>query len=68
MSTFTDFHSSRTNPRGIIIPKSKKNIRNEFFTVRVAKADHKLPNELTRLPLSAFANALVKLKLNEVIK
>jgi hypothetical protein len=63
---FCDFYSTRINPRGIIVPKSTKGLRNDFLTVRVAKLYLKLPPEFTTLPLSSFTTSIRLLKVADI--
>ena len=65
---FCDFYSTRNNPRGIIIPKSTKNIRNEFFTVRIPKLYTKLPPEIVQLPPHSFADLVKRTEVSKLFK
>ena len=64
---FSDFHITRTNPRGIIIPTSKKDIRREFFFARIAQLYLKLPNELINLPVNSFSAKIKGFKLDQAV-
>ena len=57
---FSEIFITRTNPRGIYLSNSNKNVRNQFYLCRIAKLYLKLPNHIVLLPASQFRSAIDK--------